>query len=259
MIRGLYTSGWSMLALEKKMDVIANNMANAATTGYKKDTVVYESFPEVLTKRIHDTRSRLNPSGMPGPVSLGSDVGEIFTYFGQGQLVSTSNNSDLAIDDSNSAFFTVLGVDKEGNEREYYTRDGSFIVGTGNMLMTSDGYVVMGLDGPIVLRGDSFTLTPDGSIIQDEEVVGSLLIREFADPNTLRKIGQNLFQATDQTEEQPFTGTVRQGYLEQSNVDIVKEMVNMITVMRAYETNQKILQAADSTLERAVNQIGALN
>jgi flagellar basal-body rod protein FlgF len=258
MIRGLYTSGWSMLALEKKMDVIANNMANASTTGYKKDTAVFESFPELLTKRIHDTRSRLNPSGVPGFMSLGSDVGEIFKYFNQGQLSSTGNSFDLAISGSDSAFFTVMGTVEEGNSTEFYTRDGSFVVGEGNGLMTRDGHAVMGLNGPVVLYGDNFTVSPDGTIMQDGEVIDMLLIREFTDTSGLRKFGSNLLAATGETEEQPFSGTVRQGFLEQSNVDIVKEMVNMITVMRAYESNQRILQMADSTLEKAVNQVGAV-
>jgi flagellar basal-body rod protein FlgF len=259
MIRGLYTSGWSMLAIQKKMDTISNNLANVNTTGFKKDTLVFESFPDLLTKRINDTQSRLNPSGIVGGMRLGKDVGEVYTWFGQGQLTDTNNKLDMAISDSESAFFSVLVTDADGNEKEYYTRDGSFMIGPENVLMTKDGYAVEGQNGPIVLDGGDFTVEQDGSIVQDGEIVDSLLIKEFTDTGTLRKYGDNLLEATDQTEEADFTGVIRQGFLEQSNVNIVREMVDMITVMRSYEANQKVLQAQDSTLDKAVNQVGAVS
>lgn len=258
MIRGLYTSGWSMLAIQKKMDVISNNLANVNTNGFKKDTVIYESFPDVLTHRINDTRSSLNPSGVVGGMRLGSDVGEVFTYFTQGQLTSTGSKLDMAIEDADSAFFTVLVPDAGGNAEEYYTRDGAFIRGPGNVLVTRDGYAVQGQNGPIVLDDGDFSVEADGSIVQNGAVVDTLLIKEFTDTKTLRKYGENLLEKTDQTEEQPFSGTVQQGFLELSNVNIVREMVDMITVMRSYEANQKVLQAQDSTLDKAVNEVGAV-
>jgi len=247
-----------MLAIEKKMDIITNNMANVGTNAYKKDTVVFESFPDVLTKRINDTRSKLSPDGVVGNMQLGSDVGEVFTYYNQGQLLKTDNKLDMAIRDSDSAFFTVSGIDRNGNEKEYYTRDGAFAIGADNMLVTKEGYIVQGVNGPIRLNGDSFSIMSDGTIIQDNEIVDKLLIKEFTDTKTLRKFGSNLLEKTDQTEEALFGGNIQQGYLELSNVNIVKEMVDMITVTRAYEANQKVLQAQDGTLEKAVNEVGAL-
>ncbi|NJD03451.1 MAG: flagellar hook-basal body complex protein [Ruminiclostridium sp.] len=258
MIRGLYTSGWSMLAIEKKMDIITNNMANVNTNAYKKDMIVFESFPDVLAKRINDTRSRLNPGGIVGGMQLGSDIGEVFTYYNQGQLLKTDGKLDMAIRDSDTAFFTVSGKDRDGNEKEYYTRDGAFATGADNLLVTKEGYIVQGINGPIRLNGDSFSIKPDGTIIQDGEIADRLLIKEFTDTGTLRKSGSNLLVKTDQTEEAAFGGTVQQGYLELSNVNIVKEMVDMITVTRAYEANQKVLQAQDGTLEKAVNEVGAV-
>ncbi len=258
MIRGLYTSGWGMLALEKKMDVISNNMANVSTTGFKKDTVVYESFPDALYKRIYDTKSNLNPSGNVGTLQLGSDVGEIYTYFNQGQLVNTNNNTDLAITGANSAFFTVTGTDEEGNSMEYFTRDGSFVVDKDNVLRTKDGYAVAGQDGPVVIGSGDFAIDEDGSVIQNGEILDRLLIKQFDNTETLRKFGSNMLESTDDTTEQEFSGVVRQGHLEQSNVTIVKEMVNMITVTRSYEANQKIITSIDTTLDKAVNEVGRL-
>lgn len=258
MIRGLYTSGWSMLAIEKKMDVITNNMANVNTNAFKKDTVVYESFPELLTKRINDTRSPLNPTANVGNMQLGFDVGEVYTYYNQGQLQKTDNELDLSIRDSESAFFTVNSIDANGNNKTYYTRDGAFALNADNILVTKEGYTVQGEKGGIKLQNSGFTVMPDGTVMQDGAAVDKLLIKEFTDTKTLRKSGNNLVETTDQTQEKEFSGTVQQGYLELSNVNIVKEMVDMITVMRAYEANQKVLQAQDGTLDKAVNEIGAL-
>jgi len=247
-----------MMANSKKMDIIANNLANVNTNAYKKDTVVFESFPEVLTKRINDAGSRLNPSGTVGTMELSSDVGEVFTYYNQGVLASTGNKLDFAIKDSDSAFFTVQAMDGEGNIGEYYTRDGAFTLNENGQLVTMTGYAVLGENGPIFLASDDFIVERDGTIIQNGEVVDRLLIREFTDTTTLRKIGLNLVMRTDETQEREFTGQVQQGFLEQSNVNVVKEMVDMINVMRAYEANQKALQAIDGTLELAVNQVGAV-
>lgn len=259
MIRGLYTSGWSMLINSKKMDVISNNLANVNTNAYKKDTVIFESFPEMLTKRINDTMSRLNPSGNVGDMQLGSDVGEVFTYYNQGQVVETKENLDFAIQGDDSAFFTVGIDDGNGNIIERYTRDGSFTLSPDGFLITKEGYPVMGENGPVQLQpGESFSVSPDGSVVQNGQVLDTLIIRSFTDATTLRKVGSDLVQTTDQTQERAFQGNVMQGYLEQSNVNIVREMVDMINVMRSYEANQKILQAQDGTLEKAVNEIGAV-
>ncbi len=258
MVRGLYTSGWSMLSLEKKMDVISNNMANASTTGYKKDTLVLESFPALMTKIIREQGSS---SGRPrniGTMELGSDVGEVYTYYSQGQISKTENELDMAIRDSGNAFFTVAVPDNEGNIRAFYTRDGSFTRGTDGSLITSDGYTVLGENGPVILQEGPFSVADDGTIIQDGEFIDRLLITEFTDTAVLRKYGYNLIQADGNAETREFAGTVQQGFIELSNVNIVREMVDMITVLRSYEANQKVLQAIDGTLDKAVNQVGAV-
>ncbi len=258
MIRGLYISAWSMLVDSKRMDVIANNLANASTNAFKKDTVVLESFPEMLTRRLYDTRSRINPTGLVGTMHLGRDVGEVFTYYTQGSLMKTDSTLDMAISGADTAFFTVALYDENGQMREIYTRDGSFVLNGAGMLVTKEGYEVLGENGPIFLESDDFVIENDGTIVQNGQVVDRLLIRQFEDTGTLRKLGSNLVQATEETVLQEFTGTVRQGFIEQSNVNIVKEMVDMINVMRSYEANQKILQIQDSTLDRAVNEVGTV-
>ncbi len=257
MNRGLYTSGWSMLALEKKMDVISNNMANASTNGFKKDAVVLESFPDVLTKIIKDYSNIGRSTHNIGTMSLGSDIGEVYTNFTQGQLVSTDNVLDFAINGSN-AFFTIASVDPDGNGKLFYTKDGAFQRNSQNILVTKEGNPVLGQNGLIVLNSGDFSVAADGTIHQDGEIIDKLLITEFADTTDLKKYGDNLLQADEAAQTEEFSGEIMQGYIEQSNVNIIKEMVDMITVQRSYEANQKILQAMDSTLDKAVNEVGAV-
>jgi flagellar basal-body rod protein FlgG len=124
--------------------------------------------------------------------------------------------------------------------------------------VTKEGNPVLGQKGLIVLGDGDFSVAADGTVSQNGEVVDKLLIAEFADTTVLKKYGNNLLQADEDAQVTEFTGEVMQGYLEQSNVNIVKEMVDMITVQRTYEANQKVLKAMDGTLEKAVNEVGAV-
>lgn len=256
MIRGLYTAGWSMLACNKKMDVLANNLANVNTNGFKRDNVVYQSFPELLTKKINYEGDPTSSSTNIGSMSLGNDIGEVHTYFQQGALEQTQKTLDLAIKDGDNAFFAVARPDSQGNFRQYYTRDGSFSLDEQGRLVTKDGNFVMGENGVIQLNSDRFSVEADGTVIESDAVVGRILIKQFENPETLKKIGDNLLAMTQETEEQDFSGEIVQGFIEQSNVNTIREMVEMITVVRAYETNQKMVQIQDSTLEKAVNEVG---
>lgn len=264
MIRGIYTSGWSMIANSKKLDVITNNLANVNTAAFKKDTVVFQSFPELLAQRINDTRSPLNPGAGIGNMSLGNDIGEIYTYYTPGQFTQTNDKFDLAISDDNTGesitpgFFTIGVMDAESNTlKEYYTKNGSFVLNSNNQLVTKDGNPVLGENGIITLATGDFTVDDKGNIVQNGQIVDRLKLAQFSDPTMLRKFGDGLVE-NDGSEMTAFGGNILQGYTEQSNVNVVAEMVDMITVMRAYEANQKILQAQDSTLEKAVNEVGAV-
>jgi fagellar hook-basal body proteins len=256
MIRGLYTSGWSMLANTRKMDVITNNLANVNTTAFKKDGVVFESFPELLTQRIKDT----NGNATIGNMSLGSDVGEIHTYNTPGQMLKTDSKLDLALSDTNTgvSYFAVGVTQPNGSTQEYYTRDGSFALDSTGRLVDKQGNLVLGQNGAITLTSEDFNVTQDGKVFQNGTQIDTLKIVTFANPDTLRKVGNNLVSTTAESTQTDFTGNVSQGYLEQSNVNVVREMVDMISVSRAYEASQKALQAQDGTLDKAVNQIGSI-
>jgi fagellar hook-basal body proteins len=218
---------------------------------------VFEEFSKVLAKRLSDYAGRTG-AGIEniGYMSLYNDIAEVYTDYTQGTLENTNLKTDFAISGDDGAFFAVAVPDGEGNYRELYTRDGSFKLDDQGRLVTRDGYVVMGQNGAIFLEGDDFTVNSNGQIYQNDEYVDTLRIRKFENPETLRKYGMNLVTVSDDTVEGQFSGKVMQGFLEGSNVNSVDEMVNMITILRSYEANQKMIQYQDSTLDKAVNEIG---
>jgi len=254
-----------MLAHTRKMDVIANNLANVNTHGYKKETANFGTFPELMVRRIYDTYSHTNPTARTGMVELSSDIDQNFVYFNPGPSEWTEKTLDVAIDDWEGednasrarSFFTIqLNNPVDPGDAVRYTRDGAFVIGVDQLLRTHAGDLVMGVNGPIALEGEDFVITKNGTVIQDNAVVGQLRITGFEDPHTLRKVGGNYLKTTAESVERAFDGVLRQGYLEQSNVNVVSEMVDMIACMRAYEANQKMVWFIDSTLDKAVNEVG---
>lgn len=257
MIRGLYTSGYSMLTLSRKMDTVSNNMANVNTNGFKKDVVVFEEFSDVLAKRFFDGSDNSSKPVRVGNMTLYNDIAEVHTDFTQGALESTGLSTDVAINGDESAFFCIA-VPENNQFREYYTRDGAFKLDSQGRLVTRDGYSVMGENGAITLNGSDFIISDRGEVVQNGETIDTIRIRKFENPESLRKYGFSLLTVTNESQDAAFEGTIQQGFLERSNVDSVREMVDMITVLRAYESNQKLIQYQDSTLEKAVNDIGRI-
>lgn len=257
MLRGIYTAGMGLQMQQKKMDVISNNLANVNTNGYKKDTAIFNSFGSILMKRINDYYVQSNPSGKIGNAELSTDLGEIHTDYRQGNLINTGNNTDLAFSASDNSYFTIE-VPQGSEKTEKYTRDGAFGLDSAGKLITREGYTVLGEDGPIVLQSPDFQITGNGEVLENDELVGKLKIKTFKDTGILRKSGNNLVTVEGEAEEKSFEGKVIQGFVEGSNVNSIREMVDMITVMRAYEANQKILRTQDETLGRAVNDIASL-
>ncbi len=257
MIRGLYTSGWGMITLQQKMDVVANNMANVSTTGFKKDALSLEAFPDLLAQRLYD-RNDAPTTRQLGKMTLFNNLGEVKTNYTQGNFEDTGNSTDLALDSDPQAFFTVAVPKADGTFSEAYTRDGSFQITAEGMLVTKNGNPVLGENGVIVVPGSQFVVKSDGTVETTDAVIDRLKIKKVENPETLRKAGSNLINTTAESQDGLFAGRVVQGKLEQSNVDSVREMVDMITVLRAYETNQKMIQYQDATLEKACNEIGRL-
>ena len=247
-----------MLTLQKKMDVVANNMANVSTTGFKKDTLSLEGFPDVLASRLYDSPEQPKNAANMGSMTLFNNPGRVFTNFTQGMLVDTSGNTDMAINADTNAFFSIAVAQKDGTISEMLTRDGSFIVDATGTLVTKNGDTVMGEKGPIHLKGSNILVKTDGNIFQDDVLIDKLKLRSIENPDTLRKFGYNMLTKTTESKDVAFKGTIMQGRVEQSNVESIREMVDMITILRNYDANQKMIQYQDATLEKACNAIGSL-
>lgn len=256
MVRGLYSAYTGMLSEQKRLDVISNNIANSATIGYKKEGVTNQSFDELLTLKVKD--ATVGGNQVIGGMSLGVKVGEVYTNYGQGSLRETGNTFDLAIE--GNGFFTIGVVDAEGNEAIKYTRDGSFKLNRDGYVVDSQGNYLIGEDGYVQIPTDASEIVIDslGNITADGEYVNRLQLTDFEDYSYVKKYGDNLYEAVDGATEKEVSGLVHQGYLEQSNVQAVEEMVDMITITRAYESNQKVISTIDSMLEKTVNTVGKL-
>jgi len=245
-----------MMVQMARQDVLANSLANASTPGFKKDVAVSESFSNMLVQRLGEVKETgQGRSPMPpvtiGGLGTGAAIAAISTDHSTGTLYYTGSQTDVALrSDGYFAIETPQGV--------LYTRDGTFHQNANGRLVTADGYPVLGKDGYIEPKGE-FTVNEDGEVLADGQVLGVLQIVRFADPRQLTRVGENLFQAPEElTGEEVQNPQTMQGYLEASNVNAVEEMVNLITVVRAYELSQKAIQAEDEMLDKAVNQVGAL-
>ncbi|ASQ29503.1 flagellar basal-body rod protein FlgF [Borrelia miyamotoi] len=280
MVRGIYTAASGMVAQRHRLDVIANNLANIDLTGYKKDLSVQKAFPEMLIKRVNDDGLYKFPKGyletapVVGKIGTGVEENEIYTSFEQGPLKITGNPLDLAL--TNEGFFVV-----QTPEGSRYTRNGSFTLGKEGILVTKDGYPVIGEKGYIHLKHNNFKITDQGQIFhntifeenpkrlvsehenswENYELLDNLKIVNFEKPRFLKKQGSSLWNSTEISGKAKDIAInsrpkIETGALEGSNVNAINEMVSMITVNRAYEANQKIIQTEDSLLGKLINEIG---
>lgn len=259
MVRGLYTSYTGMLNQQYRLDTITNNLANASTTGYKREGATSRAFEDVLAIKVKDSSVGYVNQRL-GKMSLGVKIGENYVDYSQGSFKETENTYDLAIE--GNGFFSILFTSKNGEEITKYTRDGSFITDAEGMLRTKDGDFVLNNAGTeIMIPTEAVNVVVDelGDIYADGEYVDTLGIVDFEDYNYLAKdTGENYYIAVDGATETEWSGRIAQGYLEMSNINVVSEMVEMIEIARAYESNQKAVQTVDTLLEKSVNQVGRL-
>lgn len=255
MVKGLYSAYTGLLNQQHMLDTITNNLANSATTGYKKEGSTAKSFDEMFAIKVRDG-SVDHKDKRIGAVSLGVKIGENYTDYTQGNLKGTEHTYDVAI--AGSGFFEVSYTNKAGVQSYKYTRDGSFTLTNNGYLVTKDGDFVQGSNGNIQLstRLDA-VIDEMGNIYQNGKLVDKLKVVDFEDYNYLKKFGENLYDKVDGYTEKPADCLIEQGFLEASNANVISEMVEMITITRAFETNQKFVQAADEVLEKSVN-LGSL-
>lgn len=256
MIRSLWTAKTGLEAQQAQMDVIANNLANVSTNGFKKSRAVFEDllYQNMRQPGAQSTSQTKLPSGL----QVGTGVRQVATerLHTQGNLTETDNTKDLAI--NGNGFFEVDMPDGS----TAYTRDGSFQLDANGQMVTSNGYTLTG-GITIPSTATSVSVSNDGivSVVQAGSAtstqVGQLNVALFINPAGLESIGQNLYLETDAsgapTESTPGlngAGTLSEGYVETSNVNVVEEMVSMIQVQRAYEINSKAVDASNEMLQR---------
>ena len=259
MIRAMRTAAMGMLAQQLNVDVITNNLSNVNTTGFKKSKM---EFQDLLYQKLR-MAGVTGQVGAEIPVSLevGYGVRPVATprIFSQGDLTSTGNPFDVAID--GDGFFLILLPDGS----EAFTRDGAFKLSRDGELVTSDGYIV---SPSITIPEEAQTVSigVDGTVSYTEQgipepaEVGTLELVRFINPAGLQSLGRNLYSETNSSgayttgvaAEEGF-GSIRQGFLELSNVQIVDEMVNLIIAQRAYEINSKAIQTSEEMIQMANN------
>ncbi|WP_455921625.1 flagellar basal-body rod protein FlgG [Pseudomonas putida] len=256
MIRSLWTAKTGLEAQQAQMDVIANNLANVSTNGFKKSRAVFEDllYQNMRQPGAQSTSQTKLPSGL----QVGTGVRQVATerLHTQGNLTETDNAKDLAI--NGNGFFEVDMPDGT----TAYTRDGSFQLDANGQMVTSNGYTLTG-GITIPSTATSVSVSSDGivSVVpagsSTSTQVGQLNVAMFINPAGLESIGQNLYLETDAsgapTESTPGlngAGTLSEGYVETSNVNVVEEMVSMIQVQRAYEINSKAVDASNDMLQR---------
>jgi len=279
-VRGWYTGASGMTAQQWRLDAISNNLANVDVDGYKKDVAIHKAFPELLMRRLNDDGVYKHPFGsadaapIVGKIGTGVELNELFTIFEQGSMKETENDFDIALDGKG-----FMSISTPYGER--YTRNGSFQLGKEGYLETKEGYPVLGENGPIQVKANNFMVDKDGRVWINAEysdgdpnrlvskennawgqtvLLDTLKVVEFEQPRYLQKQGSSLYKSNDTSGEAQLVAEGRrpkvvQGFVEASNVNPVIEMVQMIEVNRAYEANQKVVQAEDTMLGKLINEV----
>jgi len=253
MIRGLYTSALGMTTQMQRMDVTTNNLANVNTTGFRRERVAAQSFSEHLGLKVDDPGVlRMMNRMAVGNLNPGVFIDLVHVDFAEGSMRVTGNPLDVAL---HGQGFFVINVEGEAEPR--FTRDGMFTLTSEGVLVTNNGDRVQGLGGDIVIPNGIIIINENGQVMSNGVVIDTLMMVDFEDPQTLRQAGYNYFTMTPESVQTEFAGRVEQGMLENSNVNVVREMVEMIALARAYDVNATMIQTHDRTLEQAVNQIAA--
>lgn len=256
MIRSLYIAKTGLDAQQTQLDVVSNNLANVGTTGFKRSRAVFEDLMYQNMRQVGGQTS--DQTRLPSGLQLGTGVRVVATerLHSQGNLTKTDNPKDVAI--NGGGFFQVLMPDGTTS----YTRDGSFQTNADGQLVTASGFQI---EPAITIPADatSMTIARDGTVSVTQAgatatvQVGQLQLATFLNPTGLQSMGENLYNETDASGAPNVVvpgiegaGNLTQGYVEASNVNVVEELVNMITTQRAYEINSKAVQTSDQMLAK---------
>ncbi len=240
MIKGIYHAAAGMIPRESQLEAVSNNLANANTTAHKSDRRLFRTT----------LNNRLLQGGPYGtPVTLPPELYYLQTDHSQGSLEKTDNPLDVAI--AGKGFFVI-----ETENGNCYSRGGNFKLNEENELVNNLGFRVLGESNPIQITGSEVVIRDTGEVIVDGSVIDKLQIVDFEEPYNLRRNGYGFFVAEDGSTGQLIEESkLMQGYIERSNVNVVKEMVQMIELNRIYDILQKAIITQDETLKMAVNEI----
>lgn len=257
MIRGMYTAASGIITCQATQDVISNNIANVSTTGYKSQIITVKSFDEVY---ISNKDGKNNNKTTIGAMSNGVEFNKLATNFDQGTITKTGVKTDFAI--QGEGFFVVQRQTGAG-ATNYYTRDGHFVIDGAGYLVTTSGDRVMSMQNgglsPIYVGNASISASSDGSFQLNGINSGKLAVVTFPGNGEggyagVSEFAYNLFEGENpQLINNP---RIAHEALEGSNVSVVEETNNMMSVMRRFESNTMVLKTLDQSLEKAVNKLG---
>lgn len=256
MLKGLYTSYTGLKNEQNRMDIMTNNLANATTVGFKKEGSTSQSFDTVLAYKLKDASVGLGRAEHIGFNNPGVKIGENYTDYTQGSFRITNNPFDLAL--SGDGFFAIEFTNRAGETSTKYTRAGNFTLNSEGYLVTNDGDYVLDTSNKRIRLNPLLDakVGPDGTITQNGTAIAKLQITDFEDYDYLERYGETYFQPVEGAKTIVSAAQVNAGALEMANVQVVSEMVNMISITRQYESNQKIMQTYDRSMEIAVNNLG---
>ncbi len=234
MYKGIYIALSGAVLKRRNMDIFAQNIANVNTPGYKKERISFKDYIVPV-----DNKRDLADDGR-----VMADLSKSIIDFSSGTIQRTGNALDLAI--NGEGFFAL----EEGR----YTRNGNFMISSDGYLATKEGVKVLGDGGPIAVQGRSIDISPSGEVLVDEVPVGKVKIVNFPDNGVLKKLSGGMF-ATAETGEEG-NSEISQGFLEQSNVNAIQEMVQMLASTREFESYQKIIHSFDEASSKTINELG---
>jgi flagellar basal-body rod protein FlgF len=256
LIKGIYTAGSGMMLQMARQDVVANNLANVNTTGFKKSSTVARAFPAMLMSRLGELDTS---TGSPQPqkaevigyLGTGACLDGIINDYSVGNLKQTHNATDLAFGRAD----TYLAV--ETPDGVCYTRAGNLKINGDGLLTTNQGYAVLDDNYDYIYLEGEFAVDEMGYVTDNGEEIARLLVVGFENQDELERLGGSLLR-TDQEPELVDMPEILPGYLEESNVVAVQEMVTLINVVRSYEALQKIIQSEDEATQTVLNEVGRI-
>jgi flagellar basal-body rod protein FlgG len=248
----IYMAAAAALAYEKRLEVVANNLANVNSAGFKRDGVSFQAY---LTTEAGRTQAVQPPYPAPQAGSRFWIAYDSRTDFAPGPLRQTGHALDLAV--NGKGFFST-----ESPQGTRYTRRGNFTLSSEGILVTQEGWPVQGEGGEIRVEGrgsgageSEVSVGADGTLRVSGRDVGRLRIEDFPRPGSLIKTGQGYFQAADGAGEPPENFSIAQGFLEMSNVEAVQSMVEMIEILRGYESYQRVIRSVDEANAKSIAEL----